>query len=130
MTQATFTPGAQTIANVTQAAQTTTLQPNTQYPSPTPIPYIDWEQIPGVNSIIKSIQALGDNPILLTVIVSLTTLLFTQIGKIFRAIRKFSTWIWHRAGKYGKDYAFERAYFDWLIGHNLHIGLLPAQTVA
>src|SRR5579859_2490962 len=76
----------------------------------------------------------GPNNIVAAIIGAIISSLLTLIGIFFRQIwQRFSSlfkWLWVIISKQGKDYAFERAYLNWIINQHRYLGLLPARVVA
>jgi len=87
-----------------------------------------WEHI--WQSIIDFVTKWSQNGIvvaLLTFALTLTGVFFHQIGHFFSFVFKC---LWANINKQGKDYAFERAYLNWIINQHRYLGLLPARVVA
>src|ERR1700738_229153 len=83
------------------------------------------------NSIVSFIE---NHPVLSTFIGAIFGTVIATIGFFARQIGRFITvsskWVWRKLQGRGKDHDFEKAYLDWLIRENRHLGLLPAQLVA
>lgn len=82
-------------------------------------------------SIAHFVTTLSQNPLAVAIIssflASLLTLLRNHIGQFLSFVFK---WLWAIITKRGKDYPFERAYFNWIINQHRYLGLLPARVVA
>ncbi len=82
-------------------------------------------------NIVDFVTTWGPNNIVAAIISSLLTLTIVFSRQIGHAIFSMFKWFWATiiSGR-GKDYAFERAYLNWIINQHRYLGLLPARVVA
>ena len=84
----------------------------------------------GISQLLDTLQ---DNKLVIAATGAILGAFFATIVFFSRKLWHAFTWlvslVWAIIHKRGKDYAFEKAYLNWLINQYQYLGLLPANTV-